>query len=233
MRNLTFAKALLIVGLAMGASTLIPKPTRADSLDVSLQLPASAAAGSTGTFEVVLTDTSGSGVTIGGFDFELDTSSVDVALTDATTSTTGTYIFAGNSFDNDYLGGDQTVGTSPLLANDVAESGGTTLNSGESVDLGTVTFDVSSTAPTEDVGIDFIPLFTDLSDPNGNAISIDALDSGVLSIEGASTSVPEPSPLAMLLAGIAALGFIRLRAQTSRKQLRRQGLSESISPSLL
>jgi MYXO-CTERM domain-containing protein len=49
--------------------------------------------------------------------------------------------------------------------------------------------------------------FTSLSDPNGGNLSIDALTNGSITI--ATSSVPEPSALALALLGFAALASIR------------------------
>jgi len=209
-------RSLLCGVLALLAGTFFPSPAKADSLDLSLaDLPSSVSAGDTGSFEVVLTDVSGtSGVTIAGFDFELDTSSSDVTLTDANTSTSDPYIFAlpGNSLANKDFGGDLVILNPPLIANDEALSGGTMLTAGQSVALGEVFFSVSPTASTEQIGIDFLPDFTDLSDPAGNAISIDSATGGTLTIMG-STTVPEPPSGVMLLCGLLVISFTGRRSR--------------------
>jgi hypothetical protein len=203
----------------MVACALLSTAARADTLDLSLQSPISVAAGGAGSFDVLLTDASGTGVTIAGFDFELAASNSDVTLTGANTSASP-YIFSGNSFADTFVGGDLTIQTSPdLIANDIAISGGTFLTAGDTVDLGQVTFTVSSTAPTETVDIEF-GSFTDLSDPSGNPISISGMTGGSIDITGATTTVPEPSPLAMLLSaipvvllGLCCRWFIGLRTR--------------------
>ena len=207
-------RSLLCGVLALLAGMFFPGPAKADSLDLSLaDLPSSVSAGDTGSFEVILTDVSGtSGVTIGGFDFELDTTSSDVTLTDANTSTSDPYIFAGNSLVNAFFLGDLVVSNPPLIANDEALSGGTMLTAGQSVALGEVFFSVSPTASTEQIGIDFLPDFTDLSDPAGDAISIDSAIGGTLNIVG-STTVPEPSSGVMLLCGLLVIWFIGRRSR--------------------
>lgn len=193
-------------------------PTRADTLDLSLQMPtASIIAGGTGSFDVVLTDVAGSGVTVGGFDFEVvvETPASGVSFTNANTLTSGTYIFSGNSLFGPTLA-DLGSTSTDLSASDVAlnPGSGTNLVAGESVDLGSVSFSVSASAPTETVSIDF-GAFTDLSDNSfpANSIRISSVTDGTLSIAGTSTAVPEPSSAALLLCGLLALWFLGQRVE--------------------
>jgi len=221
MPNRTFWKlGLTVLGLLLAAGIFVPTPAQADNfLSLSLQLPTSVSAGGTGTFDVVLSDAAGgTGVTIGGFDFDVEvTSTSGVTLTGAEPTSTG-YIFSGNSFD-------ETSGvplnitptpTTDLTASDLAAditSTGYTLEGGGSIDLGEVLFDVSPTAPTEMANVQFVSgIFnTDLSDPSGANIPINTETGGTIDIIG--TAVPEPPTLIMLLGAIPFALLFGLRTR--------------------
>ena len=81
-------------------------PAHADTLTVSLSPLSDVAAGSTGnSFDVLLTNTSGSAVSIEAFFFEVQSSSSDITFTDATTATGTPYIFGSDSlFGPDIIG---------------------------------------------------------------------------------------------------------------------------------
>jgi len=186
----------LVVLFAMG-TVLTPQVLQADVVGLSIFQPISATAGGIGSFDVLLTDLSGTtGVTVGGFNFELQTSSGDVTLASANTSTVSPYIFSGNSFSDTYFSGSITIQTSPdLIASDsvLIPFSGTPLSAGETVALGSVLFDVAPRAPTETVQVNFGGS-TNLSDPNGNPIPIGALTGGDIDITAATTAAtPEPS----------------------------------------
>ncbi len=159
-----------------------------------------ASAGSTGdTLDVLLTNTGASGVSIGGFNFEIATSDPDIIFTSVFTSTvTAPYIFSGNSL----FGPQIDTQTSPsVIASDLAASGSATLGSGVTVGLGKVFFNVSPTAASGPFTVSFTggAAGNNLSDALGNDVRIDTLSSGTISI----SAVPEPSSLLLTLAGIA------------------------------
>jgi hypothetical protein len=214
MRNRSSLRwGLLGLGLSLCIGAVLPAPTRADSVALSLEgLPTtSITAGSTGNFDVVLTNTGSSEITVGGFNFELVVPAASgVIFTDANTSTTGPYIFAGNSLFGPDLTG--TVSTTDLIVSDVVAlpGSGTDLGAGDSIDIGNLSFGVSSSAPTETVNIGF-GSSNDVSDNNGNSIPITEASGGILSITG-TNAVPEPSSVALLLCGLLALWLIRQRA---------------------
>jgi hypothetical protein len=168
----------------------------------------SAAQGSTGnTFDVLLTDTGPSSVSIGGFIFEIATSDPDITFTGAFISTaTAPYIFAGNSL----FGPEIDTQISPsLIAQDLAATGSTSLTSGETVGLGQIFFNVSPTAATGPFAVSFTggTAGNDLSDPTGKSIPINTFTGGTITI-----NTPEPSSIFLTLAGIAALAALRRRA---------------------
>jgi hypothetical protein len=133
-------------GLLAAACIFASAPAYA-SLSFSIQSVA-ASPGDTGdTFDVLLTDTDASPVSIAGFNFTLQVSDpTDITFTGVfTTTTTATYIFDGNSLSGPEID-DQLTPT--IIASDVAATGSTTLNSGDVVGLGQVVFNVSPTAHT-------------------------------------------------------------------------------------
>jgi hypothetical protein len=170
------------------------------TLIISIE-PVTAVPGSTGTFDVLLTDSGSPAVAIAGFNFEIQSSNPALSFVAAFTSTaTANYIFSGNSL----LGPEIDVQTSPtLIAADVAASGSTTLNSGDVVGLGQVSFNVSPTVTAGPITISFTggAAGNNLSDPNGGNIPIDTFTSGTVDITGS----PEPSSLLMMLAGVGVL----------------------------
>ena len=171
--------------------------------------PVSAAPGTSGTFDVLLTDSGSPGVSIQGFSFELQASSAAISFTGAFTSTaTPTYIFSGTSL----FGPEIDDQTSPTLIASDAASGPATLNSGDVVGLGQVSYTVSPAAAPGPVTISFTggAAGNNLSDPLGASIPIDTFTSGTINI----TSTPEPSSLLMMLAGTAALAAWNRRRRT-------------------
>lgn len=204
-------RVLLLAGLA---GFVFCSPGWADILAVSIQQPLSVTAGSSSGFDVLLTNLSGPGVVIAGFNFELDSASTDVTFNDATTAAT-TYIFQGNSFADTFLGGDIAIGTSPnLTAEDIVNTpfSGTTIGAGTTVGLGHVLFTTSAGSPTESVGISFG--VTNLSDPNGIEVPISTSTGGTIDITAATTAVPEPSSL-LLLFGVMLVVISMFRARFS------------------
>src|ERR1700730_3037463 len=84
---------VLMAGVA--ACLLYSVPARADMI-VSLESPINANAGTSGNgFDVLLTNSGPSAVSIAGFTFKISVSSTDILLTDATTATLlDPYIFS-------------------------------------------------------------------------------------------------------------------------------------------
>lgn len=184
-----FAAAALVFCSAPAYATLI----------FSVQ-SVTASPGSVGNvFDVLLTDTGSPGVSVAGFNFEIEASDPDITFTGVFTSTaTAPYIFSGNSI----FGPEIDTQTSPtVIASDLSASS-TTLNSGDVVGLGQVFFNVSANATGP-----FTVSFTggaagnNLENPSNDNIPIDTFSSGTITI----ASVPEPSSLLLMLAGIAAL----------------------------
>ncbi len=224
-RSLT-ALALVI---ALSGSCLAESVTVA--IDQST-IPASVAPGFSGTFELELINpaSNSSSFDVAGFQFELRVPDASgVLFTNATTATSAsTYIFSGNSVADSFFGGSLIVSpppppaTSDLLGFDtvLGPNTFTTLNPGDSVGLGLISFSVDPNASPGLVPISIIsldadnPSGTQLSDPNGNPISFATSDGSI--VIGAS-SVPEPTSLVMALIGGAAVAFAA-RARRGRQQ---------------
>jgi hypothetical protein len=197
-------------------------PAHADGLTVSLSPLSDVAAGSTGnSFDVLLTNSSGSAVSIEAFFFEVQSSSSDVAFTDATTASGTPYIFGADTlFGPDIIGPGSTA--TDLNASDLDLLGSISLDAGATVALGHVLFDVSPTALTQDVSFDLAGFpGTSLADDFGNDVPIQTFIPGQFGIEGAVAPVPEPSTLPLLVIGLLGAGFLGWRNGCASPKLKR------------
>jgi hypothetical protein len=193
------------------ATLLFSVPARADIV-LSVE-SVTGAPGSTGTFDVLLTNTGTLSQNIAGFDFELTTVDTNIAFTDVTTTTTtAAYIFPSSLFGPDIatLTGGQTVDASDLDAT----GNGTDVAPGATLGLGNVSFSISPGALNGDIAeIDFTAYpATSLSDNVPNNVSF-APESGFITVQ--TSTVPEPSAT-LPLAGSMLLGawLIRRRRRT-------------------
>ena len=207
--------ALVAAALAAFAAP----PARADFI-ISAET-VSAVAGSTGNaLDVTLQNTGPDAVTIGGFGFTLTFASGDVTFTDVTTGTSAaTYVFDGDSFFGPSIG----MGIpGEVIGSDLSLSGlGTSVGAGETVGLGHLLFDVSSSASTGSFSLVFSPFpATSLSDANpdplSNGIPINQFVDGQINILGAAPAAPTPSAV---LGGSALLGFLGVLAIRRRATL--------------
>ena len=158
--------------------------------------------GTSGTFDVSLTNEGPSNITVAAFTFGLAVNNPAISFTDANTSTvSNSYIFAGHSLFGPDLTGSNS-GQS-LLVSDVFSTplSGTVVDSGATFDLGHILFTVGSNSSPGPFTVTLDDLATSLSDPSGTNITINTLSNGTLTVTGA----PEPSSLLLLLAGA---GFI-------------------------
>lgn len=210
----TQLRMLLVTFLAMVFVCLFAAvPAHGDGLTVSLSPLGDVAAGSSGnSFDVLLSNTSGASVSIGGFFFDVSSSSSDVTFTDATTATTDPYIFGTDSlFGPDIIGSGSTA--TDLNASDLdLAPDGFSLDPGVTVGLGHVFFNVSSGAATQTVALSLADFpGTSLADALGDNVSIATLNGGQLQITGATTTTPEPSSLLLFLAAAPLILVMRRR----------------------
>jgi hypothetical protein len=202
--------ALVVLAIAV---LLLSVPAKADIV-LSLE-SVTGAPGSTGTFDVLLTNTGPSSQNIAAFNFELTTADTNITFTDVTTATTtATYIFPSSFFGPDIttIAGGQTV-----EAGDVdATFNGTDVASGATYGIGNVSYSINPGASNGEIAeVDFAA-FTDTSlvDSQFNNVGFSS-ESGTITVQTSSTTVPEPST-ALPLAGamLVAASLIRWRRRT-------------------
>jgi len=219
--KLSFTSRYLRLGfvLAAGVAACLLGPTtaRAD-LIISVQSVTAAAGSSANGIDVELSNLGPSAVTIGGFSFGISIANLDISFTGANTSTAAAYVFGTDSLFGPILTGPtsgQSLATSDLFS---IPFSGITLDTGTTVGLGHVLFDVSPNAASGSFPVD-LALFptTSLSDESGNDVPIDTLSSGRITIT--AQAVPEPSSLSMLLSSVGLVAVMvgwRRRAGASR-----------------
>ena len=169
------------------------------------------AAGASGFFDVILTNTTAATPRIAGFSFALTASSVNLVFTNLTTAVPN-FIFAGNSFVNDFLGGDlrPSPGGPPTFpGSDITSNGANvTLAGNSSVGLGRVFFTVSAGAPAGSISVTVDnTAATFLFDALGAVVPRGASPSGTVTV----TATPEPGSAALFTAAIAGLWLVRKR----------------------
>jgi len=187
-------------------------PARAGTIVISAEsVPASA-----GAFDVFLTNETSSAVNLNGFAFEVNVSSSQITLTDATINTTTyPYIFAGNSlFGPDILlgisNGGQTLGASDAYALTPAD---VSVAAGASVGLGNVTFSVGAGFNTPaTVSFTGFPS-TSLSDNDTN-VPVGGFVNGTIS--PSSMTIPEPATLTLATTCLAIFGATWLVRRSRR-----------------
>ena len=182
-------------------------PASIDASTIFAVQSTTATPGSTGNGLDVVLDTT-STLNIGGFAVEVTTTDPDIMFTGATTGTTATYIFSGNSLFGPNIG-TTTPPSQTFDASDLANTTPTAIMG--TVGLAHFTFNVASNATAGPFTVSLSTLGgNSLADPNGNNIPITALENGTITIEGPS-SVPEPAALGLsaLALGGGLLAFRR------------------------
>jgi hypothetical protein len=192
-----------------GAALLLSVPAKGSSI-LSIE-SVNGALGSTGTFDVLLTNTGISSQNIAAFNFELTTSDTNITFTGVSTSTTtATYIFPSSFFGPNIT----TFATGQSVeAGDVdATFLGTNVASGATYGLGNVSFSINSGALNGEIAqIDFVAFpSTSLADSGGNNVPFTA-ESGAITLE--SSTVPEPSTT-VPLGGALLVGAWLIRRRT-------------------
>jgi hypothetical protein len=175
----------------------------------SVQSPIAANTGSTGNaFDVLLTNTGSSPVTIGSFSFGVTTTNLGISFTSATFATVlDPYIFNGDSFDVNSSNPLNTSFGSELVASDTSDSGnGTSVAAGASFSLGHILFDVSNSAATGPTAVTFDGVFTSLADAGTNPVAF-TTSPGTINVSSPNT-VPEPATFLLVFCGLAGLGLL-------------------------
>lgn len=175
-----------------------------------------ATAGSSGnSLDIDLTNSGPSAITIGAFTFGISAANPNISFTDASISTAAPYIFGANSlFGPDLTGptSGQSLATSDVFSIPLS---GVTVSSGTTMGLGHISFNVAGTATAGAFLVSFAPFpTTSLSDPAGNAVSINTFSNGQITIRAAA--VPEPSSRLPLLAGIVVVVGASVKRKLSR-----------------
>jgi len=168
-----------------------------------------AAPGSSGSFDVLLSNTGAGGIFVDAFTFDISTPSPAVALLSASTNTTAApYIYAGDSFVT--MNGlpfatrtGQELTASDLVNGFICQTTCTgTVNPGMTLSLGEVFFTAASSAAFGSVPISFSTAGTSLADANGAPIAFSAVN-GELSL------APEVNSGLLLLAGLGLCAIVR------------------------
>jgi hypothetical protein len=188
----------------------IAPPARADFLLTAQSV--SATVGDVNVmFNVYLTN-NGPAVDVSSFNFEINTTSSDIAFQQATTSTTlFPYIFAGNSLFGPVIstnGPGQTLDVSDIAD---APNSFTTVGTGASFGLGEIFFNVAPGAGPGMAPVTFnmSGAFTSVSDINGNLQTLDFVSHQITVSPG--STVPEPGTfmLSAIVIGLSALAVRR------------------------
>ncbi len=208
--------ALLLLAMAV---TVIP--AKADVTYSIVQVTGTLNPGDTGDlFDVIMTVSNGTTpFSANSFSFEVSTTDTDITFVDATTATTAaTYLFAGNSFADTFLGGDiaspvvlpQTLDASDLTG----DFSNMTINPG-TYGLGHVSFNIANNATPGPFTVTFgnaaANVLADSAIPP-NTVS-PALTPQQFTIQ--TPPMPEPSTLLPLSALMLAVGAV-LRRRSRR-----------------
>jgi hypothetical protein len=189
---------ILIVTICLGTVT----PCRAGGLAIEAPNLTGVLPGSTGSFDILLSNTNSTG----GASFNVASDNlavsllgpVDVTITSVSLTTSATYIFA-QSIDTNFGLPFATINNPPTSfasndAGDVAAGypGFQLVSPGQTYGLAHVTYAISSTATggVDTISIDSVNVGTSLSDPQGNPLSFTAMNGSISLL-----AVPEPASI--------------------------------------
>jgi hypothetical protein len=206
----------MLVPAALAACLLFSPPARADFI-FSLESGITASQGSTGNvFDVLLTNTGGMAVTVGGFSWDITTANTDITFTNADTSPVTPYIFTSDSFDNDnsFPLFTNSLPGQEVAASDFSDASGDSVGAGATVGVGRVMFDIANGATTGPFAVTFQDLSgtNSLSDNNGGGLPFTTQD-GTITITS-TTTVPEPSQGGLIICALAGFAILLQRRRT-------------------
>ncbi len=174
--------------------------------------PVSATPGSTGYFDVRLTNDSAPARTLAAFSLDLQVSA-GVLITSVDASTSSPYVFGADGTGTltfDALPA-STVNISDL---DLSADGFVTLAAGQTVGLGRVGYQIAANAPTGPVTISFVngpvTLLLSASGPP-YPDSVLTITPGSFEVAPDTGAVPEPSSALMLLGGLGLVASVARR----------------------
>jgi len=183
---------------------LAPAAARA-GLVVSATNPTTAAGGS-GWFDILLTNTDGSSVDVSSFNTAVEVASNSgLTFTGADGSTSPGYIFG--SVQNGPLG---TITSPSITLSDYLNSGAQTVGAGATVGLAHVLYTLAGNTPVgTPIAITFTGGGTQIYDASLNEILPLTLQGGTITVTAAA--VPEPGTLVLggLLSACAGLAYLR------------------------
>jgi hypothetical protein len=197
---------LLSLVAALALSAAMPATSRA-----SIVLTVQSVASTAGAFDVELTNTGPSAVSIDAFAFEISVNNAQVHLNQANISTTvAPYIFDGQSLFGPIIS--TTSGGTVLDASDAyaISNSDVTIGSGVTLGLGHVLFSITGTLTSPaTVSFNQNSTITNLAD-KGNNVAINSFVNGTIT---PPTTVPEPSTLVMasLMIGISGTACLARR----------------------
>jgi hypothetical protein len=194
----------------MVAFWMSPAPARA-SVGLTFEAPTlQAAQGSTGSFDVLISDNAGASFDLAAESVELGISGSGVEFTDTTINTVTPYVFSpsfdvDNGFSLDATG--DPYPKNDFITSDLSDAlAGIVINDGDTFGIVNVSYSVDPDAALGDrtLTIESIGAGTSTSDQFGNAVPFDTVD-GVLTV------VPVPEPASFTLAVLAAPLLMRRR----------------------
>jgi hypothetical protein len=163
--------------------------------------------GSTGAFDVLLTNTGTLSQNIAAFNFFLTTANTDITFTDVTTgTTTAAYIFPASGLGPDII--TSAPGQTVQASDFDATFNGTDVAAGATYGLGSVLFSIgpgAANGETAQIDISAFPA-TSLSDSGGINVPF-STESGTISVQTTST-VPEPATALPLAAALLIAAFL-------------------------
>ena len=208
MKILRAFKSRIVLSIPAFALLLLAPQVKGDGIVLSVE-DVSATAGSSGTFDVLLTNDGTTTQNIAVVAFGLTTTDTNISFNDVTTgTTTAPYIFPVSAFGPDIVLAASNQSVSALDEDGSAAFTGTDVAPGATYALGSVSYTIAGGASSGEIAdIDFVDYpTTSLSDAAANNVDFTA-ESGTITVQTLST-VPEPSTALPLCAAVLALAAL-------------------------